>query len=474
MQKKIARSQSAIVFTTLFIVFNPLTYTYGVQVLYSDVPILLIMIIILGILINWKDSGQLVKILYGILLIITVAIGQAIKENLVVIAIAIIIIVGLGYFFNEKNVKILILPLMLILLGFSISAPIKNTVDKNAGFTTNSKYELPVMSWTWMGLNKNGSGSYIDSDILKMNSLKNLEQRKQFLRKDIKKRVENQGVAGNIHHVLLKIGAFLNIETLHTSYVNGYITAPKFYYTHQKRIHVLNIIVMKIFYVMLYVVTFITCVRIIFNNNYEVNLLSDLSALIILGYIGFHSLFWEIESRYALPLFPLLLLINILQDTNKFMFKKRFEYLGYSLIACGMVLMIPAIKLNTDFKSADVITTQSAKLAPGIMSKQDILLKHDINGFAIYSANNKNLTGELVADGKKITLKSYGNAMVSNDLIPSGRYTIRIKNNSKMNQKIAIVKTKNYKLALYPIKVNNDIHKNWSLRFNAVNKSLNM
>lgn len=213
--------------------------------------------------------------------------------------------------------------------------------------------------------------------------------------------------------------------------------------------------------------------------------MSDLSALIILGYIGFHSLFWEIESRYALPLFPLLLLINILQDINKFMFKKRFEYLGYSLIACGMVLMIPAIKLNTDFKSADVITTQSAKLAPGIMSKQvilhknkvikqDILLKHDINGFAIYSAKNKNLTGELVADGKKITLKSYGNAMVSNDLIPSGRYTIRIKNNSKMNQKIAIVKTQNYKLALYPIKVNNDIHKNWSLRFNAVNKSLNM
>ncbi|MFT8405713.1 hypothetical protein [Liquorilactobacillus nagelii] len=462
-----------------FFLFSPFAYTYYLQVYYTDLPILVILLLIFKLLADWpqKRSSQFINavILFGL-----VVCGQLIKPNLIILAVA-----GLFLTFSlllqqkKQSLKKLIIPLAVIGFAFAAAFPASSAVNAVSGFKANNRYSFPLTHWVWMSYNPHDYGMYNTSDVEKMISLPSKTTRQKYLAKALPERLNSLGLGGILQQWVEKAAVSLNVSTLQVAYTGGFIQAPKFYLKWQLPVHILSQAIMRSSFIWLYLIGLSRC---LFQLKYRSKLdsIRELAIILAVGYISFYTLIWEAESRYGQVLLPLLLIINTLPGYElRFTWKKSLTAKFGAIILCNLVILSNLISWHT--ATNQIIAAQRSQLSsqyhaktswllPGKSVSQKIIFNHDINKFSVAVPPKAQITGKLVNDQTQqcYSLTSSGSY---SGIIAAGSYHIFLRNNELRSQPIEITRTVNYRLTSAVVMINGQTAHFTSLIYKGIYKS---
>ncbi|WP_125979815.1 hypothetical protein [Loigolactobacillus iwatensis] len=478
--RRFSQQNSGVLAALIFFLISPFAYTYYLQVFYSDLPTLFCLIICFTILAQWNKFSKKNKVLNGIFLFLLILLGQLLKPNLIVFAVAIVILLIVLFLEDRKTLLKYLLPLMVILLGFAATVPARMAIARTVDFTNNSKYQLPTTHWIWMSYNPKGNGTYVGADVKKMTQLPTKTARQNYTKRVLPKRIETLGVRGVVKRWILKAGILLNVSHIQRSYSGGYIEAPKIYQKYEVQLSLLGSLLMRVGFIFIYGLAFIKCLALITKRNYEVKPIRDLAIVLAVGYLAFHVLIWEAESRYGQPLLPLLLLINAFTaqetETNLAIYHQKNRNLFF-----GGVLLITAFVFATETKplingKPMIVAGQRSQLSLQYKAKptliqqnttitQRITLNHTATRLSISVPHQTHLEAKLVSIDrhKRYSLNHVATTLgIKQKLLP-GKYEIVLKNTLPSPQKVELVRTQNYELTPHPLLINHQSFKDSSL-----------
>lgn len=218
--------------TLAFLTMTPFAYTYYLQVFYSDLPSMLVLLVILRTLLFWPRRSKRQRFGSGVLLCTAVLLGQLLKPNLIVLLPALVILLGLIFGKKLWHHFKLLTPILLIVLGFALSLPAKQLIYTASNFQPNATFELPVTSWLLVGTNTTTTGTYSTSDVEHAVKLPNKQARQQYDLQAIPKRLQELGPIGLLKLWTLKLGVFFNVTDIQDWYNGGYRAAPAWYQNH--------------------------------------------------------------------------------------------------------------------------------------------------------------------------------------------------------------------------------------------------
>lgn len=478
--RKISRRNSEALAILTFFIVSPFAYTYYLQVFYSDLPILICLMLCFAILERWTSLSKKSKTLNGLLLFGLILIGQLIKPNLIVFVVAIIILMFYLLLNNRKTLVKYLLPLSIILLGFVATISVKTAIDQTVDFSNNTKYELPTTNWIWMSYNPKGNGTYVGADIKKMTQLPTKAARQSYNEKEIPNRIKSLGVTGVVERWVVKVGVLLNVGHIQRSYTGGYIEAPATYQKYQSQLSLLGSLIMRVGFIFIYGLAFMECLSLIIKKHYAINPTRDLAILLAVGYLAFHALVWEAESRYGQPILPLLLFINASlipeKQTDLTLSKPRSRtfLLSGTLLIAVLVFAVWSKPLLSSKKM--LVAGQRSQLSlqykakPTWISKnttisQTVVLNHAATKLSISAPQKTHLYAQLVSidDHRSYALIHKGSTLILHQKLASGKYKIVLTNKSTNQQKVELVSTQKFKLTPHPLVINQQHFKYRSL-----------
>lgn len=466
---------------TFSYLISPFAYTYFLQVMYTDLPVMLVLLLSFLILQRWATFSLRQKAFAGVALFILVLVGQMIKPSLLLFGVASLFVLAimLLLFLTKKVKPTLLLPLIVILFSFGVSFPATNALDAQVNFTNNVHYELPTTHWIWMSYKPQGTGQFNGDDVRKMNEVPDIALRKTYLNNAIPERLKKLGPAGIVGRWLLKMGIFFNVGTLQEAYSGGFRSAPGWYQCIAPWLNKLGTILMRIFYLMIYLTAFSSAVRLWRAKTSKFEPLRYLILITALGYIAFHTLIWETGNRYGQAVLPLLLLFNALSAQapqseqrqpsrlRAFLEKKRtatWPALA-AISVVGLFFVMFGKNISNDTRRT-VVAAQRSQLSlqyhakttqidPGSTVQQTVNLNGKVGVFKVFTPRQQNLQVYLVdlSDGVKFPLKREKESNVIRRNLKPGRYRIVIKNNLAVAQELEVVRMINYRLADYPLEV---------------------
>lgn len=303
---KLSHRNSTTIGAFIFLVLTPFAYTYYLQVFYTDLPTMLVLLIIMRTVMGWSHSSRTRKLLVGSGLVFTVLIGALLKPNIVVLlpALAIVaLILARKKLFKKSQ---LLLPMVLITLGFGLSVPTTQAIYRASNYTPETTFAFPVTHWMLMGVNYSHHGMFAGHDVARDIALPNKTARRNYDLKHISKRVKNLGALGLMKLWVAKIAVLLNVQGIQNWYNGGFQSAPSWYQQHAQSIQKL----IMISYTAATLVLWATLALRLFTWQPDLSDGKQVAALLAiitaLGYLAFHTLLWEAEPRYgqaALPLF---------------------------------------------------------------------------------------------------------------------------------------------------------------------------
>ena len=461
-----------------FFALAPLSYTYAIQVFYTDTPSLVFLAWIGYILIRWPHYQKKQRLIIGPLLVLIVLLGQLTKPNLIVMAIAVVL--WLGYIFLHNRAafkKRALVPAALVLLGFALSMPIKSAILQSADYTHNPKYELPATSWIYMSLNPKHAGIYVGSDVQTVLALPDKNARSKFLAKAIPERIGHYNPFTLFAHFIAKLGVLTSSQTLPQAYTGGHTASPVWYQRNQLLLQDMARIAQQVLWSVFYFFVALTFGRNLLNKKYEdrsVNQTTMLISLTILGYAAFHTLVWETESRYGLILLPLIFLLYFVQPKQSNLANKYFKATSFKpllgiliVVTLASCLLAPMLARPIDV----VVNAQRSQLseqygaAPFEVEAhrfitQEVNLGTKTSAATIQIPTGSKLTGTItnLHTYKQFALEyrqtSNGTFLTNKKAIPAGDYQITLANNTNQNQPIWLVSLVQYKLAPHSVKGN--------------------
>lgn len=158
--RRLNQNNSMVLGAFAFFVLTPFAYTYYLQVFYSDLSTMLVLLLVLSILYRWPTYSRRQKIGAGLGLVVTILVGDLIKPNLIVLIPALVIVaVWLGVK-KRLGKSQLMIPIILIVLGFGLSVPTTQAIQQTSNYHTNPKFELPATHWMLMAYNAGTQGTY--------------------------------------------------------------------------------------------------------------------------------------------------------------------------------------------------------------------------------------------------------------------------------------------------------------------------
>ncbi|MFA9354732.1 hypothetical protein [Pediococcus pentosaceus] len=477
--------QDITMFLLIFFIISPFAYTYYLQVFYSDLPLLLFILLTFIILSDWTSFSRKLKIAGGIALFAITILAELIKPNFILLAIAIVVVMVFMLFTNRSLLMKFLLPFIIILAGFGIYHPISNAVNQSVHFQTESKYEMPMTNWIWMSYNPHSNGTYVGKDIAKMNQLPTKQARSKYIKKALPKRIKKLGVRGLLSRWLGKAVIFFDVGKIQKSYTGGFISAPAAYQKIQTQLSVLGSLIMRIGFIMIYGSAIISCLKLIKSRGLVNDPVALLTLTLAVGYFLFHTLIWESESRYGQAVMPLLLMTIASSASEssaiqKPIIGKRTQRLAGTIVAIsaisiGIVSGQPFIKAQSRF-----VARQGSQLSmqyharPFLLQGHDsaiqsVVLNHQASKFTITTQASSGIQAELldVTTHHRYQFKQTTDRLTLHQQLNPGNYEIRIKNNSNIAAPISIIKTKNYQLAPKPLKINHQSNRNASLIYSA-------
>lgn len=443
---------------TIFFLITPLAYSYLLQVFYSDILLLISVCGIWLALVMWPNAVKVKKILLTVLIFLCGLLGMLTKPSIVVL------IVSLGVtavLFRKKNG--LVLPAIALIVGISTAPILNQQIVNEVHFSIETKYKLPVNTWIYMGLNNQTSGTYARKDI---NRIENLSEVSRFkdTNKLIAQRVRKLNPIGVVKQWVSKIEICENVGTVQGAYMSGNYCAPAWFVKWQPIVSV----IVSVNFRSLIILIMLRIIKICVMNDATTSWLVLLTKLTILGFIAFYSIVWETECRYGLILLPLyLILIAIPMHKRQAHCQK---YHSAQIIFNGLIFGFLLLNLFTQNVSANinnfsgVITAQNSQLssyykakltqlAPHTTISEQVQLTDQANDFSVIVPKNSKVKVELIFPNNETKCLDKRNGYAYyHGTMKSGRYQIRILNETAQTQTCTVIAPSSYKLAKYPIK----------------------
>ena len=443
---------------TIFFLITPLAYSYLLQVFYSDILLLISVCGIWLALVMWPNAVKVKKILFTVLIFLCGLLGMLTKPSIVVL------IVSLGvtaFLFRKKNG--LVFPAIALIVGISTAPILNQQIVNEVHFSIETKYKLPVNTWIYMGLNNQTSGTYARKDI---NRIENLSEANRFkdTNKLIAQRVKKLNPIGIVKQWVSKIEICENVGTVQGAYMSGNYCAPAWFVKWQP---IVSVIVSVIFRSLI-ILIMLRIIKICVMNDATISWLVLLTKLTILGFIAFYSIVWETECRYGLILLPLyLILIAIPMHKRQAHCQK---YHSAQIIFNGLIFGFLLLNLFMQNVFANinnfsgVITAQNSQLssyykakltqlAPHTTISEQVQLTGQANDFSVIVPKNSKVKVELIFPNNETKCLDKRNGYAYyHGTIKSGRYQIRILNETAQTQTCTVIAPSSYKLAKYPIK----------------------
>lgn len=451
----------------LFFLISPFAYSYYLQVVYSDLPILLILLGSLTILKNWSQLNRTQKIDQGCLLFFMILLGQMIKANLIIFSVAIVLVLIYLAFADRIQFKQLVLPLVLILLAFGTTVPVQKAMENSTGYVNNNADAFPTTHWIYMSYSPLHNGTYSGEDVKTMLSLPSKQARQTYLVKALPKRLEKLGLIGILQRWLTKASIMLDVSRLQHAYTGGYRNAPASYQRHKMLFSISGALIFRLGFIFVYALAFLDSFQ-LFKTKAKLEPLVLLAMITAVGYLAFHTFLWETENRYGQPIFALLIFMLAQRSTPAIdlqLQRKSVRWCAVWLILLGLGFVI--FSQPTQLKIRTIIAAQRSQLSsqynakptmigPDAVITQKIELNHPIDRATVLIPRHTNLSAQLLnlKTERYYRFKIQPNKLVLNRTLPAGHYQIVIRAPQAKAQRMTIIKTQAYQLAKYPLVVN--------------------
>lgn len=477
---KISHRQSMVVGAFAFLALTPFAYTYYLQIFYSDLTSMLVLLIVMRVVMDWPHGSKMNHLVSGTGLVISLLIGALLKPNIIVLlpALAIVALILIKKKLFKKS--LLLTPIILIALSFGLSLPATQAINHASNYTPDAKYAFPVTHWMMMGMNSSHHGAYSGKDVGRDIKLPNKTARSHADLKRISKRVKTLGVPGLIKLWVVKIGILLNVRGIQNWYNGGFRSAPAWYQRHARFFMELTIIS----YAAATLAFWFTLIRRLFGWRPDLTDSRQVTALLAivttLGYLAFHTLLWEVEPRYGqatLPLIWLLLAAVPIPSREKQRAVEAPRILARlsMVVTLLMTFSFAGILSQSQFKKV-IVAAQRSQLSeqyhakpttvrPGHVITEDVSLHGAANHFSlqIHNGSKVNASLENLKTHVRYHLYSAGRNYHLHQHLKAGQYRMIIQNGTRKSQPVDIVQTYHYQLADHPVIVNGQANKHASL-----------
>ncbi|KRK98067.1 hypothetical protein FD04_GL001045 [Secundilactobacillus odoratitofui DSM 19909 = JCM 15043] len=469
---RLSHRHGAVILAGMFFLVSPFAYTYYLQVFYSDLPTLICLALTFNIVIGWQHFGRLKKWLAAFGLVVVITLGEVVKPNLIVLLVAVLLVTIWLAFRNRIALNQLKTPFILIAVGFALAVPSAHGLSQVSHFQPNNAEAFPTTHWIWMSYNPKYAGRYNFEDVQKLSQIKGKTQKQAYLKKALPARLKSLGPAGILGRWVEKASILLNVSFMQQAYTGGFIQAPGWYQKMGPTLSLLGSLIMRIGFILLYTETLIRCLR-LWRNRATIPTVDPritLTILTALGYLAFHTLLWETESRYGqvmLPILGILCALPSLATANlNDLFVKRSmtaKRVGWSVV--GLLAVFVGVGAgNLQRMPQSPVATQQSQLSLQFDAKRTPIeangtLTQEIRLNHLARSASVSLAPDLLFSGQLVNLKTHRHyrftrmpsALVINHVLPVGNYQIQLKNLLNRPQSLLLTQTLNDRLAPYPL-----------------------
>lgn len=482
---QLSQRASLLVVAFGFFALSPFAYTYYLQVFYSDLPTMLVLLIIIRSLLNWSQKTSRQRWFAGSGLVVAVMLGAMIKPNLVVLLPA-LLIVGLilarQHLWRQAK---LTLPILLIVLGFGLSLPATKVIDVAANYQPRTAFSFPATNWILMGYNQHSNGGYSGKDVGRAIKQPSQAARQRYNLKTIPKRIKTLGVVGVIRLWVVKLGIVLNVQGIQRWYNGGFRAAPSWYSNHAGFYQGLTVIGYVAATLLMWGALMLKLLRWRPDLTDPHQILALLAVTTALGYLAFHTLLWEVEPRYGQAILPLLwvaLAAIPRQDSQS-----RPRWANQASLLNGATALLVAFGavgvLGAQLPQKQVIAAQRSQLSvqyhakpktvtPGTVLAEVVDVNAPANYFSvqIHAGSQVQVTLTNLATGQHYRLTMAGSVARLHHQLAAGQYRITVQNLTTRGQQVDVTHTYHYQLAAHPLTVNGQSQPTASLIYTCMQR----
>lgn len=358
------RNRKSLLITALILAVYPVMYLYPNMVTYTDTLTMFLTTVVLYLIsVVISTRGYNTWFAVGGLIVLVYAILYAVKPNMIVLLPAVLILLVMAVVMKMKNKVQIIVVSATLVLGIVVSTVTITPITQHYGFdqTQAKKTELPVTHWINMGLNPvglNGAGAYDMNDDNNARQSR-IDNNPQLIKQSIKYRLKTLGIGGIWKLALDKVQTLLGTPLFgFGKYMAGYAKAPTFYIKHQSMLNALFSIIATTVILMIIIKLFVTNIKLTDDSN-AINqkkvAFIYLVGISSIGLVIFHTVLWEVEPRYFLPLlYPMILLVAItFDDENKpFHMAKQYDRkISITIPVVMAIILILTLEANRNYPS---------------------------------------------------------------------------------------------------------------------------
>lgn len=466
---QLAQRKALLLGAFAFFALTPFAYTYYLQVFYSDLPSMLILLVIFRVFWRWPHKNRTQRLRDGVGLVATVMLGALIKANLIVLAPAVAIIAVILWHKHLLRSLKLAVPIILVVAGFGLSVPATHAIDSLSHYTPNTAFALPASNWVLMGLNANTAGKYAPADVHQAIKLPNQAARQQSDAKLIPQRLKHLGLSGLVHLWLAKLRVLMHVSSIQDWYNGGFRQAPGWYQHHASSLRALTMVSYTAATWVLWVTLIGRLIAWRPDWTQPRAVAAMLAIVTALGYLAFHTLLWEAETRYGQIILPLLwLALAALPAPVKPKVAVKTPWLPSTLVVLsGMALIGSSIAIGSVHLQTNVVAAQRsqlsvqyhakpAQISPNTTLSQNVTLSGPANYFSVQIHTQSQVRVTLVnrATNHTYHLQAAGQVYRLRHDLSAGRYRIVVDNHTATQQAVDIVATKHYWLSASPLIIN--------------------
>lgn len=481
---QLSQRASLLVVAFGFFALSPFAYTYYLQVFYSDLPTMLVLLIIIRSLLNWSQKTSRQRWFAGSELVVAVMLGAMLKPNLVVMLPA-LLIVGLilarQHLWRQAK---LTLPILLIVLGFGLSLPATKVIDVAANYQPRTAFSFPATNWILMGYNQHSNGGYSGKDVGRAIKQPSQAARQRYNLKTIPKRIKTLGVVGVIRLWVVKLGIVLNVQGIQRWYNGGFRAAPSWYSNHAGFYQGLTVIGYVAATLLMWGALMLKLLRWRPDLTDPHQILALLAVTTALGYLAFHTLLWEVEPRYGQAILPLLwvALAAIPRQASQ----SCPRWANQALLNGATALLVAfgaAGVLGAQLPQKQVIAAQRSQLSvqyhakpktvtPGTVLAEVVDVNAPANYFSvqIHAGSQVQVTLTNLATGQHYRLTMAGSVARLHHQLAAGQYRITVQNLTTRGQQVDVTHTYHYQLAAHPLTVNGQSQPTASLIYTCMQR----
>lgn len=468
-----------------FFALSPFAYTYYLQVFYSDLPTMLVLLIIIRSLLNWSQKTSRQRWFAGSGLVVAVMLGAMLKPNLVVLLPA-LLIVGLilarQHLWRQAK---LTLPILLIVLGFGLSLPATKVIDVAANYQPRTAFSFPATNWILMGYNQHSNGGYSGKDVGRAIKQPSQAARQRYNLKTIPKRIKTLGVVGVIRLWVVKLGIVFNVQGIQRWYNGGFRAAPSWYSNHAGFYQGLTVIGYVAATLLMWGALMLKLLRWRPDLTDPHQILALLAVTTALGYLAFHTLLWEVEPRYGQAILPLLwvALAAIPRQASQ----SRPRWANQASLLNGATALLVAFGaagvLGAQLPQKQVIAAQRSQLSvqyhakpktvtPGTVLAEVVDVNAPANYFSVqtHAGSQVQVTLTNLATGQHYRLTMAGSVARLHHQLAAGQYRITVQNLTTRGQQVDVTHTYHYQLATHPLTVNGQSQPTASLIYTCMQR----